>query len=351
MCTALRRTFNHRGYRQINEFLGSAIDLTMALVFLFPALVLMAICCALYKIFNHGRGSVIYKGERLGKNRRIFYMYKIRTLAVGTDAQFNNDILTPNSGAELRFGKFFRRTRLDELPQILNILKGDMSFVGPRPLRPALYEKFKNTIPNYDNRFMVKPGLIGYSQLCTPHSTPKRIRALIDNRYVRIRRTVVWDIVLIALTGLFLVKNVLVELALTVRDYWAVVLHGRRGRDQRKMRRMGSKGIRVWFTDAQFEADAGRETVLLDINYEALRVESDAEFEVSEEVLLRFEIQETKRGKTKPARAKAFVYRKREARQSEAGRWDYVLFYEPVSSLNRYVIDQYILKQSIFTIF
>jgi len=351
MCTALRNTIHNRGYRQINEWLGGLLDFLLALIFLFPALVIMGVCCVLYKIFNWNRGSVIYTGARLGKNRRVFQMYKIRTLAEGTDAQFANEILSPGSGKELRFGRFFRRTRLDELPQIINILKGDMSFVGPRPMRPAIYEKFKDAIPNYDNRFMVKPGLIGYAQLCTPHSAPSRIRALIDNRYVRVRRSILWDLVLIAMTGAFLIKNFLAELALTVRDYGVILTRGRRGRDLRKVRRLKPKHIRVCISDTEFVPLGGIQVILEDINHEALRVRSNADWELDEEVYLRMEIDDLRKGKTKPARAKAFVYRKREAADNDGMRWDYVLFYAPVSLLNRYVVDQYILRQSIVNIF
>lgn len=350
MCTALRKTIRHRGYRQINEVMGQAIDFTLALFFLFPAMLIMAVCCVLYKIFNWNRGPVFYRGERLGKNRRVFYMYKIRTLAVGAETQFSADVLTPGSGVELRFGKFFRRTRLDELPQLVNILRGDMSFVGPRPLRPALYEKFKNSIPNYDDRFMVRPGLIGYSQLCTPHSTPKRIRALIDNRYVRIRRNALWDLVLIGLTGFFLGKNFLEELALTVRDYAVVMLRGRKGRDQRKMRRMGPTGIKVSIVEEKEGAGAGVAVYLEDINYEALRMRSSLELALDERVHLRLDIMEPRRKRTKVAKAEGVVYRRTESPDS-GKEWVYVLFYEPSSALNRYVIDQYILKQSIFNIF
>ena len=115
---------------------------------------------------------------------KTFQIYKIRTLATKAESDFANKILSPDSNLELTFGRFLRETRLDELPQLLNILKGDMNILGPRPIRKTIYEKNCKKIKNYGCRFVVKPGLLGLSQILNPHSAPKRIRAVIDQNFV-----------------------------------------------------------------------------------------------------------------------------------------------------------------------
>ena len=192
-----KRYTNRSGYRDIHVFFVRAFDFIFALSLLIPAVCIMGLYFILYKIFNRNSGAFIYRGERLGMDKKIFQIYKIRTLTLEYEKNYYSEIFLFGSNSELRFGRFLRWTRLDELPQLFNIIKGDMSFLGPRPLRNTIYLKNREHIPNYERRFLVKPGLIGYAQLLTPHSAPKRIRALIDNHYVVISRNPLWDILFI----------------------------------------------------------------------------------------------------------------------------------------------------------
>ena len=141
---------------------------------------------------------VLYKGVRLGRHKKPFQMYKFRTLVNGAEDLIGGRLLS-HRDADLRtpIGSFLRDTKLDELPQLLNILKGDMNFVGPRPERPQVYKEICRDLPAYACRFAVKPGLIGHSQVFTPHNTPKRIRSFIDNRMVSRRPHPFWDLFLI----------------------------------------------------------------------------------------------------------------------------------------------------------
>ncbi|MDA0655343.1 MAG: sugar transferase, partial [Proteobacteria bacterium] len=116
-------------------------------------------------------------------------------------------LLSSSDRLETRTGKLLRETRLDELPQLINVVLGDMSLVGPRPERRAVYESQCKHIPGYDNRFAVKPGIIGYSQLFTPHSAPKRARSLLDNYYVRRRQKWFVDIIFFAFALLWLAQR------------------------------------------------------------------------------------------------------------------------------------------------
>ncbi|MDM8522552.1 sugar transferase [Desulfococcaceae bacterium HSG8] len=177
------------GYRPANEFHYRIWNL----ILLFPVLVMALPVISIFYIvllFTQGR-PVFYKGVRLGKDKKPFEMYKFRTLVTGADKKTKTCVLPVRSGLETPLGNFFRDTRLDELPQLFNILKGEMNFIGPRPSRPAITEEVGCTIKNYDIRFSVKPGLIGYTQLFMTHRTPKKIRARFNNYFCR-RRAIFW---------------------------------------------------------------------------------------------------------------------------------------------------------------
>jgi lipopolysaccharide/colanic/teichoic acid biosynthesis glycosyltransferase len=115
------------------------------------------------------RGPALYRGLRVGRGGSVFTMFKFRTLS--TDAEQR---LGPYLGAELtrlthgettRMGKLLRASHIDELPQLINVLAGDMSIVGPRPIRPAFFERLCEEIPEYWQRLVVPPGITGFAQL------------------------------------------------------------------------------------------------------------------------------------------------------------------------------------------
>jgi lipopolysaccharide/colanic/teichoic acid biosynthesis glycosyltransferase len=135
-----------------------------ALILLSPLLGLIALAIRL----TSGR-PVLYRGERVGRHGEVFTMYKFRTLA--RDAELR---LGPYYGPELtlrteqevtRVGRLLRALYLDELPQLINVVRGDMSLVGPRPIRPAFYETLLEQIPQYWQRLVVRPGLTGFAQM------------------------------------------------------------------------------------------------------------------------------------------------------------------------------------------
>jgi lipopolysaccharide/colanic/teichoic acid biosynthesis glycosyltransferase len=153
------------GYSKASFIINTITNITLSTVLVFCSLPLLALV-ALVLRFKEG-GPVFYRGVRLGMNKRPFIMYKFRTLVPGAESIMGAELLTRRLGSDQKlvtdFGKFLRDTRLDELPQLFNILKGDMDFLGPRPERPAIYERICKHIKGYDKRFDVKPGLIGYS--------------------------------------------------------------------------------------------------------------------------------------------------------------------------------------------
>lgn len=110
-------------------------------------------------------GAVIFAQERVGLNKRNFMMYKFRTMEVQTAEESDKEWTTENDPRKTKLGNLLRRTSLDELPQLWNVLKGDMSLVGPRPERPFFVEQFKEKIPRYMVKHHVRPGITGWAQV------------------------------------------------------------------------------------------------------------------------------------------------------------------------------------------
>ena len=110
------------------------------------------------------KGSLFYSQERIGKNGSVFKIYKYRTMV--QNAEVNGAVFTTiNDSRITAFGKFLRKTRLDEFPQFLNILKGDMGIIGPRPERPIFVNEIAEVMPFYETRHVIKPGLTGWAQV------------------------------------------------------------------------------------------------------------------------------------------------------------------------------------------
>lgn len=136
---------------------------------------------AMLLLATQGR-SILYRGTRLGVGGRPFHILKFRTLDTKRAAELTRDKVLPSgSGIETPLGSFLRETRLDELPQLFNILLGDMNICGPRPVRPEIAALSRATVANYDQRFAVKPGLIGPSQAYLSHGTSKAMRSRFNN--------------------------------------------------------------------------------------------------------------------------------------------------------------------------
>ncbi len=115
------------------------------------------------------RGPIIFKQIRTGRNGKNFKFYKFRTMKVENN---NFSITTKDDPRVTKFGKFMRQTRIDEIPQLINVLKGDMSFVGPRPERPELIKDLSRNIPYYSIRNLVKPGITGWDQISGEYHSP-----------------------------------------------------------------------------------------------------------------------------------------------------------------------------------
>lgn len=146
-----------------NMFVKRVVDICGALFGILITSPIMIVVAILVKTTS--KGPVIFKQERVGRHNKSFYMYKFRSMRLQTDSEEKKGWTVKDDPRVTGIGRFIRKTSIDELPQLFNILKGDMSLVGPRPERPQFVEEFKEKIPRYMVKHQVRPGLTGWAQV------------------------------------------------------------------------------------------------------------------------------------------------------------------------------------------
>ncbi|MDD2540317.1 MAG: TIGR03013 family PEP-CTERM/XrtA system glycosyltransferase [Desulfuromonadaceae bacterium] len=152
---------------RIRKILKRSVDVFCAIfgiILTAPFLPLVALAIKL-----DSPGPVFYRQKRVGERENPFFLYKIRTMRVDAENETGAVWAQKNDARVTRLGAFFRKCRIDELPQFFNILRGDMSMVGPRPERPEFVDKLKEAIPYYSERHFVKPGVTGWAQVRYPY--------------------------------------------------------------------------------------------------------------------------------------------------------------------------------------
>jgi len=177
--------------------LDLAILLSAHLI-LFPLWLLLWVIIPLL-IWLEDRGPIFYAQERVGRNGKIFKAYKFRSMVPDAEKHTGAVWASENDPRVTKVGRILRATAMDELPQVWNIFKGDMSFVGPRAERPELVEKFAKEIRNYRRRFEVRPGLTGVAQVYGRYDTPPRNKLRYELLYVK-NQSLFLDIKLILLS-------------------------------------------------------------------------------------------------------------------------------------------------------
>ena len=150
---------------------------------LFPLWVILWIVVPL-AIWLGDRGPVFYTQERVGRHGRLFKVIKFRTMIVDAEAQTGPIWAAEDDPRITRVGGVLRRVRLDEMPQVINIVRGEMSLVGPRPERRVLFEQFNRQIPGFSQRIRVRPGVAGLAQVRGDALTSPRCKLRYDNLYI-----------------------------------------------------------------------------------------------------------------------------------------------------------------------
>lgn len=180
--------------RPLYAFVKRSFDIMFSLV----SLIILAIPMLVISLFIiiNSKGPVLYKQERQGKNNKTFTMLKFRTMHIDAEkdgARWSDDV----DERATSVGAFLRKTKLDELPQLINILKNDMSFIGPRPERDCFIQEFETYIIGFSERMKVKPGLTGYAQVYGGYYLKPEEKIVYDIAYIK-NMSVKMDIKIIA---------------------------------------------------------------------------------------------------------------------------------------------------------
>ncbi len=195
--------FSRSNQNKLYVYYSRFFDIVFSLVGLIGFFILAPFLWIINLFVN--KGSFFYTQERVWKNGVPFTIYKMRTMV--QNAEENGAVFaTTNDSRITPFGKFLRKTRLDELPQFINVLKGDMAIIGPRPERPIFVEQIAASIPLYQTRHVIKPGLTGWAQVNYPYGSN------LDDSLMKLR----YDLYYIKHRSLFLDVNIVVKTLSTV---------------------------------------------------------------------------------------------------------------------------------------
>ncbi|WP_372768109.1 sugar transferase [Pseudoalteromonas sp.] len=306
-------------------------------------------------------GPAFYAGARLGRHKKEFTMYKFRTLAVNAEQMIGSSLVSTSSlKLETPIGKFLRETRIDELPQLINVLMGDMDIIGPRPERQTVYDEMCKQIPWYDKRFSVKPGVIGYSQLFTPHSASKKTRALIDNFYLKRSHEVTSDIVLLSYALSVLVYKLVRKLprafAKTVKHFSPAYHKKQERRDSDRVNCHYTK-INLWYKHPE-EVDHEHLTMhMSDLQGEVVNInETDVYISLPSEIMhdiaaieliTRYRPLLQSKVRHKTVHCKSKLRFKREQNSQYPDQFMYVISMHELSPLNQLKLHKYFLHKSI----
>lgn len=182
--------------KRIYSFAKRSMDIICSLLGLAVLLIPMIVIAIIIAVDSPG--SPIFSQVRLGKDQKPFTLYKFRSMCI--DAEDDGvQWASEDDPRATRVGAFIRKTRIDELPQLVNILKGDMSIVGPRPERPEFYNVFDTYIVGFRQRMLVRPGLTGYAQVVGGYSLLPEEKIVYDLEYIK-KRSCFFDIKLIVYT-------------------------------------------------------------------------------------------------------------------------------------------------------
>ena len=327
--------------------LNRLFNFSIALILLIICMPVMIIIFVAIKCLDGGR--IFYRGERLGLNKQPFTMYKFRTLIPEAESIIGPMLLsrksTEHTKLETKIGGFLRDCRLDELPQLINVLRGEMNIVGPRPVRPIIYNNLCKDIRGYDSRFDVKPGIIGYAQVFTPHGAPKRIRSYINYIFLKKNQNPIRFTLLCAHVFAILSLKVILRIKTYISNDIVKQKLLNKYVEKRLRQRKNLKNAYLYS-----ESEANFIGKIADINDEAVSFYSTDKIDITSVCpLVRFEILEKNRSnrhRKRIARCKCETYEKISC-INDPSIYRYVMKFEPITPLNEYLINKYFLHNSI----
>ncbi|EPR74567.1 Bacterial sugar transferase [Winogradskyella psychrotolerans RS-3] len=198
--------FSRSNENKLYIFVQRAFDVVFAIIGLLIGILLLPIILLGNVVGN--RGPLFYTQERVGKNSTPFNILKLRSMVV--DAEQNGAKWAQKNDSRItKFGMFLRRSRMDEIPQFYNVLKGEMSIIGPRPERPFFVNELSRIIPFYETRHIIKPGLTGWAQVKT------RYGASVDDSLTKLQ----YDLFYIKHRSIFLDFNIFIKTLSTILYY------------------------------------------------------------------------------------------------------------------------------------
>ncbi|WP_372654675.1 sugar transferase [Halobacteriovorax sp.] len=196
--------FNITGYFYTNNPLFSAVKVedrcsgfisrVLALIMLILFSPLLLTVAAVIKLSSNG--AVFYKQVRVGKDGKEFEIIKFRTMFTDAEAKTGAVLATKDDVRVTKVGKLLRKSHIDELPQLLNVLRGEMVFIGPRPERPVFVEDYDQSIPNYTKRKLVKPGITGFAQICLPYDAVAKEKIVYDSFYIDNKESLLFNVMI-----------------------------------------------------------------------------------------------------------------------------------------------------------
>jgi len=195
--------FSQHKVKPLYRLIHRLFDVLISLVGLLSLSLMLPFLCCVNLMAN--KGPLFYSQERVGKKGKLFKIFKLRSMIV--NAEKNGAVWANKNDSRITtFGKFLRKTRLDEFPQFINILKGEMSVIGPRPERPVFVDQLAKEIPFYPTRHIIKPGLTGWAQVNTSYG------ASVDESLLKLQ----YDLYYIKHRNIFLDLNIVIKTLSTV---------------------------------------------------------------------------------------------------------------------------------------
>ncbi|GAB6137383.1 sugar transferase [Halanaerobaculum tunisiense] len=192
------KTIGQTGYLAIKRLVDIVVSV-VGLVVTFPIMLVTAIAIKL-----ESPGPIIFKQTRLGKHGEEFTLYKFRSMVENAEADTGAVWAKKNDTRVTNVGRFIRKTRIDELPQFINILKGEMTLIGPRPERPCLTEEFHEEYPGFKNRLLVTPGVTGLAQVKGGYDITPGQKYRLDKLYIK-KRNLLLDLKIMFRTALVMI--------------------------------------------------------------------------------------------------------------------------------------------------